>query len=106
VIEIEFAKQRGRPPRPNQKVDIEAFIAVKGIKAIGNQLTPEKVKSINVLDPLPYEEPLKQEPLEMEVVDEEDVEPGNRVYSGNSPETEKPGPDDKDKGGDGQTALF
>jgi hypothetical protein len=37
-------------------VDIEDFIAVKGFKALGNQLTTE-VKQVNMLDPLPYEVP-------------------------------------------------
>lgn len=107
VVEIEYTKQRGKPPRPNQKVDLEAFIAVKGIKALGNQLTSDKVKSINVLDPLPYEEPVKQEPQDMEVIDEEDVDPGETsMYSENSPETPNPGSEDETQGGEGQTALF
>jgi len=38
----------------NQIIDIETFIDVKGIKALGNQLTIEKIKQINILDPLPY----------------------------------------------------
>ena len=50
------------------------FIAIKGIKALGNQLTPEKVKNINVLDPLPYEEPEEQETEDIEVVDEEEID--------------------------------
>lgn len=37
-------------------VNIEDFIAVKGIKALGNQLTIEKIKMINRLEPLVYEE--------------------------------------------------
>ena len=74
VIEIEFSKPRGKDARPNQEVDLEDFISVKGIKAIGNQLTTEKVKNINVLDPLPYEEPEEQTPEEMEVVDEESID--------------------------------
>jgi hypothetical protein len=30
------------------------FFHVKGINAIGNQITNKKVKEINLLDPLPY----------------------------------------------------
>ena len=59
-LEIEFVKPRGKDPKPNLEVDVEEFIAVKGIKALGNQLTPEKVKNINVLDSLPYKEPEQQ----------------------------------------------
>ncbi|MCL6266050.1 DNA gyrase/topoisomerase IV subunit A [Flagellimonas myxillae] len=73
LIEIEFIKPRGKDAKPNQQVDIESFISVKGIKAIGNQLTAEKVKNINVLEPLPYEEPKETAPEEIEVVDEESV---------------------------------
>ncbi|MDF0717249.1 DNA gyrase/topoisomerase IV subunit A [Muricauda sp. 334s03] len=73
-LEIEFVKPRGKDPKPNLEVDVEEFIAIKGIKALGNQLTPEKVKNINVLDPLPYEEPEEQETEDIEVVDEEEIE--------------------------------
>ncbi|MDC6364588.1 MULTISPECIES: DNA gyrase/topoisomerase IV subunit A [Flavobacteriaceae] len=74
LIEIEFPKPRGKEAKPNQQVDIENFIAIKGIKAIGNQLTAEKVKNINALEPLPFEEPEEQIPEEMEVVDEESID--------------------------------
>ncbi|MGW9686174.1 DNA gyrase/topoisomerase IV subunit A [Flagellimonas sp. 2504JD1-5] len=73
LIEIEFSKPRGKEAKPNQQVEVEDFISVKGIKAIGNQLTTEKVKSINALEPLPFEEPKEPEPQEIEVVDEEQV---------------------------------
>lgn len=77
IIDIEFVKPRGKDPKPNLEVDVEDFIAVKGIKALGNQLTPDKVKSINALDPLPYEEPEEQEPEDIEVVDEEQIDNDN-----------------------------
>ncbi|WP_127136612.1 DNA gyrase/topoisomerase IV subunit A [Flagellimonas oceanensis] len=73
-LEIEFVKPRGKDPKPNLEVDVEEFIAIKGIKALGNQLTPEKVKNINVLDPLPYEEPEEQETEDIEVFDEEEID--------------------------------
>jgi topoisomerase-4 subunit A len=38
-------------------VVIEDFIAVKGFKALGNQLTTEKIKQVNILESLPYEAP-------------------------------------------------
>ena len=41
------------------------FISVKGIKAIGNQLTNKEVKEINLLEPIPYEP---------EIVELEDIE--------------------------------
>jgi topoisomerase-4 subunit A len=42
----------------NTTVDFEEFIAVKGIKAIGNQLTTDKIKQVNLLEPHPYEAPV------------------------------------------------
>ena len=73
VIEIEFPKPRGKDPKPSQQIDLENFIAVKGIRAQGNQLTSEKIKNINSLEPLPYEEPEVHDTMDIEVVDEEDV---------------------------------
>ncbi|XLS27518.1 DNA gyrase/topoisomerase IV subunit A [Flavobacteriaceae bacterium M23B6Z8] len=74
VAEVVFAKPRGKDAIPNQVVDLEDFIAIKGIKALGNLLTNNKVKSINTLDSLPYEEPEEVPAEEMEVVDEENVD--------------------------------
>ena len=53
---------------------LKQFIAVKGIKAIGNQLTTDKIKQINLLDPLPYEEPIEVHPAEIEKSDDESLE--------------------------------
>lgn len=74
VAEIVYNKLRGKEQKPNDEINMEEFIAVKGIKAMGNQLTTEKVKQINLLDPLPYEEEKETPAEEMEVVDEESVE--------------------------------
>ncbi|MFT6935242.1 MAG: topoisomerase-4 subunit A [Maribacter sp.] len=73
MIELEFPKPRGKDPKENQSIAVEDFISIKGIKALGNQLTSEKVKNINTLDALPYEEALVEEAKDMEVVDEENV---------------------------------
>ncbi|NER13791.1 DNA gyrase/topoisomerase IV subunit A [Leptobacterium flavescens] len=73
VAEVEFVKPRGKDAKPNLTIDLEDFIAIKGIKAQGNQLTTDKVKQINLLDPLPYEEPEETPPEEIEVIDEENV---------------------------------
>ena len=73
MVELEFVKPRGKEAKPNQTVNVEDFISVKGIKALGNQLTTEKVKNVNALEPLVYEEEKLPEPNEIEVVDEENV---------------------------------
>jgi topoisomerase IV subunit A len=60
VIEVVYAKVKG-VQKENQTIDLESFIAVKGIKALGNQFTADKIKQINRLEPLPYEEPVVEE---------------------------------------------
>ncbi|NKI25038.1 DNA gyrase/topoisomerase IV subunit A [Arenibacter sp. 6A1] len=106
VVEIEFVKPRGKEVRPNQVVDVEDFIAIKGIKAIGNQLTADKVKNINVLESLPYEAPeneavKKEDAAEMEVIDEESVDP---QVADKAKKDEMP--DEKQDNGEGQSKLF
>ncbi len=73
VAEVVFNKLRGKDQRPNEEINLEEFIAVKGVKAQGNQLTTHKVKQINLLDPLPFEEPEPLPAEEIEVVEEENV---------------------------------
>lgn len=60
VVELVFSKEKGQE-REAETIDLEEFIAVKGIKAQGNQLTVHKVKQIKVLDPLPFEEVEEEE---------------------------------------------
>ncbi len=73
VAEIVFAKKRGKDRKENLELNLEEFIAVKGITALGNQLTREKVNQINLLEPLPYNPPEETPADEIEVVDEEVV---------------------------------
>ncbi|WP_185289694.1 DNA gyrase/topoisomerase IV subunit A [Chryseobacterium lactis] len=55
TAEIIFAKDKGKERDP-ETVNIDEFITVKGIKAIGNQFTKFKVKAINITIPEPVEE--------------------------------------------------
>jgi len=73
VAELVFSKQRGKDQKPNQIVNIEEFIAVKGIKALGNQLTADKLKQINLQEPLPHEIEEVLSIGEIEVVEEKQV---------------------------------
>jgi len=73
MAELVFTKVKGIQ-KENQLVDIESFIAVKGFKALGNQLTTDKLKQVNLLEPLPYEEPVEVIPEELEVEGETSVE--------------------------------
>lgn len=59
VAEVIFAKVKGIQ-KENQIIDLEQFISVKGIKALGNQLTTDKIKQINLMDSLPYEEIIEE----------------------------------------------
>lgn len=67
VIELIFPKIKGIDKEP-EVINLEEFITIKGIKAQGNQLTTYKVKHINVLEPLPFEE---IEEIEEEVEDDQ-----------------------------------
>ena len=70
IAEVQFSKRS----LENQEVNFEDFIAVKGIKAQGNQLTTDKIKNVNLLESLPFDEPEEPVTEEIEVVDEEIVE--------------------------------
>jgi topoisomerase-4 subunit A len=70
IAEIQFSKRS----LENEELNFEEFIAVKGIKALGNQLTTNKIKNVNLLDPLPFEEPKENNSEEIEVVEEEVLE--------------------------------
>lgn len=73
MADVEFTKERGKDRKQNMEVNLEEFIAVKGINALGNQLTKDKINQINLLEPLPFEAPEEVYADELEVVDEEQV---------------------------------
>ena len=73
VTEIVFAKERGKERKENEEVNLEEFISVKGITALGNQLTKDKVNAINLLDPIPFEAPEEVSAEAVEVIEEEVV---------------------------------
>jgi topoisomerase-4 subunit A len=89
LVEIEFSKPRGKESKDNESIDIENFISIKGIKALGNQFITEKVKNINLLDPLPFEPVVPEKAEDIEVVDEEAVE-SNEENDSEDPDNELP----------------
>ncbi len=106
--EIVFAKKRGQDRKDNLEINLEKFISVKGISAMGNQLTKGKVLEINSLDALPYEAPNPPQAEDIEVVDEENIsEPKEsskkekRASMGKDIEGDDVSPDE-----DGQIPLF
>ncbi|WCO03276.1 DNA gyrase/topoisomerase IV subunit A [Psychroserpens ponticola] len=98
MAEIEFTKERGKDRKDNETINLEEFIAIKGISALGNQLTKDKVNQVNILESLPYEAPEEVNAIDIEVVDE-------TVESSDSKETseDKPNPKEDDSG---QGTLF
>ena len=74
VIKVVFNKIRNKTQKPNQVIELEQFISIKGIKAIGNHLSSEKIKQINTLDAIEYEPPVEMPADEIEVFDEKIVE--------------------------------
>ncbi len=103
MIEIVFAKERGKDRKDNLVINLEEFIAIKGINALGNQLTKDKVKQINLLEPLPYDAPEEVHANDLEVIDEKEVSTKIKNKSSNS-ELDTNDPDlDSD---DGQITLF
>ncbi|WP_412985188.1 DNA gyrase/topoisomerase IV subunit A [Pontimicrobium sp. IMCC45349] len=99
MAEVVFAKERGKDRRDNQEVNLEEFIAIKGISAQGNQLTKFKVNQINLLESLPYEAPEEVHAQDVEVVDEEVVSNNEEVdKSDSAPEI--------DMDDEGQITLF
>ena len=103
MAEVVFNKERGKERKPNLEVNLEEFIAIKGINAIGNQLTKDKVLEINALEPLPYEPPEPVPAEEIDVVDEEAVGPETNENEAKESPKDQP----KDSGdGDVQTTLF
>lgn len=87
VAEIVYAKERGKDRRENATVNLEEFISVKGISALGNQLSKYKVNQINLLDPIPFEAPEAIPAEEIEVVGEENISSSTPEAT---PETDAP----------------
>ena len=73
VAELIFPKIKG-VQKETMTVDIESFITVKGFKALGNQLTTDKLKQVNLLKSLPYEIPVEVIPEDLEVRGETDAD--------------------------------
>ncbi len=109
--EVVYAKKRGQDRKENLELNLEEFISIKGISAMGNQLTKEKVLEINALEPLPYELPEAPKTEEIEVIEEENVVSDAKKDTSNETAnpTKKSSSDDEesdDEEGEGQTTLF
>ena len=80
VAEVIFSKVKGIQ-KENQTIDFDGFISVKGIRALGNQLTSDKIKQVNLLESLPFDIPEEAIPEEKEAIDEiemnSNIKPGD-----------------------------
>ena len=99
MAEVVFSKRS----LDNTSVNFEDFIAIKGIKALGNQLTTEKIKQVNLLESLPYEEPEEPTVEEVEVIEEEVIE-STEVKPKNTPLPKDNTNEESNE--DGQITLF
>jgi topoisomerase-4 subunit A len=79
IAEVVFNKPRGKDQRENEELNFEEFIAIKGLKALGNQFTTDKIKQVSLMESLPYDEPEEVPAEEIEVVDEVEVETTTNV---------------------------
>ncbi|SDR82769.1 DNA gyrase/topoisomerase IV subunit A [Gramella sp. MAR_2010_147] len=100
MAEIVYTKPKGKERRENEKVNIEEFIAIKGIKALGNQLTSEKVNEINLLDPMPFVKEVSESNEDNNNEDSEEEITGESIKAG------KIKTPDKKSNPDDQPSLF
>jgi topoisomerase-4 subunit A len=78
VAEVIFTKIKG-VQKENQVIAFDDFISIKGIKALGNQLTADKIKQVNLLEPLPFDIPEEVIPEDKEVIDVIEVHPNVKL---------------------------
>ncbi|GGP01215.1 DNA topoisomerase IV subunit A [Cloacibacterium rupense] len=76
TAEIIFAKDKNGKEKEPETINIDEFIAIKGIKAMGNQFVKDKVKTINITVPEPVEEIEEPELEETPESDDEIPEEG------------------------------
>lgn len=72
TAEIVFAKDKTGKEKENEIINIDEFITIKGIKAMGNQFAKDKVKTINITIPEPLEE-IEEEPELEEIESDEEI---------------------------------
>jgi len=60
IINVSYDKRSN--DRDDDQYVMDEFISVKSYKALGNRLTKYKVKSIDLGESLPYEEPIEEKP--------------------------------------------
>lgn len=90
MAELVFNKPRGKEQPDNEEINLEEFIAIKGIAAQGNMLTKAKVKQINLLDSIPFTpvEAIPEEVVEEEITPKSDTTDSDVPKDPNAPDPE------------------
>ena len=92
VVTLQFTKPKNKDARKAETIDLNEFIAVKGLKAMGNRLSPHHIKSIE-LEETEEEGADKNEAIEAEENDGFDAPEENVKRTPKIPEekTDDPG---------------
>ncbi len=84
-IQLNFRKKPDEEEATVEEINVEEFIAVKGLKAKGNQLTKETVNTIDLLEPIPYDPPVRDN-QDSSGEDDDDEEPKEAEEAADSEE--------------------
>lgn len=88
VIEVVYKKHKGKE-KDTETIELEEFISVKGLKAIGNKLTNWPVKMINILDPIPAPEMDSEEEVDEPVEETKEEKRSQAQLFGDDEEDDK-----------------
>ena len=72
ILKVNFEKPRGKEQPESLVINADVFISVKGYKALGNQITDKKIKTVELKEALPYNIPEDENIHDIEVDLEED----------------------------------
>lgn len=72
ILKVNFEKPRGKEQPESLVINADEFISVKGYKALGNQITDKKIKTVELKEALPYNIPEDKDIHDIEVDLEED----------------------------------
>ena len=72
ILKVNFEKPRGKEQPESLVINADEFISVKGYKALGNQITDKKIKTVELREALPYNIPEDEDIHDIEVDLEED----------------------------------
>ena len=72
ILKVNFEKPRGKEQPESLVINADVFISVKGYKALGNQITDKKIKTVELKEALPYNIPEDENIHDIEVYLEED----------------------------------